>query len=170
MCICVCVCTRARHVWLFATPWTVTHQAPLSMDFFQARTLEWIAISFSRVSSWPRDWTHISCVSRFGRQILYHYHQTLENISGRVPQTNGEYKLPLLGEDTRLGSASFSSVGYHALLSPLLQKATLKRGSFIELFHLRILRGALDVHPHSQPAKLLNLFCVSDQRSPASRI
>ena len=29
---------------------------------FQARILEWVAISFSRVSSWPRDWTHISCL------------------------------------------------------------------------------------------------------------
>ena len=26
----------------------------------QARTLEWIAISFSRGSSWPRDWTQVS--------------------------------------------------------------------------------------------------------------
>ena len=29
----------------------------------QARTLEWIAISFSRGSSWPRDCTHISCIA-----------------------------------------------------------------------------------------------------------
>ena len=29
---------------------------------FQARILEWIAISFSRRSSWPRDWTWISCI------------------------------------------------------------------------------------------------------------
>ena len=28
----------------------------------QARMLEWVAISFSRGSSWPRDWTCISCV------------------------------------------------------------------------------------------------------------
>ena len=27
---------------------------------FQARTLEWVAISFSRRSSWPRDWTWVS--------------------------------------------------------------------------------------------------------------
>ena len=27
----------------------------------QARILEWIAIPFSRVSSWPRDWTQVSC-------------------------------------------------------------------------------------------------------------
>ena len=28
---------------------------------FQARVLEWVAISFSRGSSWPRDWTRVSC-------------------------------------------------------------------------------------------------------------
>ena len=37
---------------------------------FQARILEWVAISYSRGSSWPRNWTHISCT---GRQILYHW-------------------------------------------------------------------------------------------------
>ena len=30
---------------------------------FQARTLEWVDISFSMGSSPPRDWTHVSCVS-----------------------------------------------------------------------------------------------------------
>ena len=34
----------------------------------QERILEWIAISFSRGSSWPRGWMHVSCL---GRQILY---------------------------------------------------------------------------------------------------
>ena len=29
----------------------------------QARTLEWVATSSSRGSSWPRDWTYVSCVS-----------------------------------------------------------------------------------------------------------
>ena len=36
----------------------------------QARILEWFAISFSRGSFQPRDWTHISCT---GRWILYHW-------------------------------------------------------------------------------------------------
>ena len=32
--VCVCVCAYlVSHVWLFATPWTVAHQAPLSMGF-----------------------------------------------------------------------------------------------------------------------------------------
>ena len=39
---------------------------------FQARILEWVAISSSRRCSPPRDRTHISCVSCIVRQILYH--------------------------------------------------------------------------------------------------
>ena len=37
----------------------------------QARILEGVAISFSRASSWPWDWAHVSCASFIGRQILY---------------------------------------------------------------------------------------------------
>ena len=36
----------------------------------QVRILEWVAISFSGGSSWPRDRTWVSCI---GRQILYHW-------------------------------------------------------------------------------------------------
>ena len=43
-------------VQLFAIPWTVDHQAPLSMGF-QSRILKWVAISFSRGSPRPRDGT-----------------------------------------------------------------------------------------------------------------
>ena len=34
----------------------------------QARLLEWVAIAFSRGSSWPRDRTHVFCI---GRRVLY---------------------------------------------------------------------------------------------------
>ena len=40
------------------------------LGVFQARILEWIAISFSRGSSRPRYQTHVSCT---GRRILYHW-------------------------------------------------------------------------------------------------
>ena len=40
-------------VRLFVAPWTVAYQAPLSMGFFQARVLEWVATSFSMGSSQP---------------------------------------------------------------------------------------------------------------------
>ena len=44
------------------TPWTVARQAPLSIGLFQARILEWVAISFSRGSSQPRDQTRVSAL------------------------------------------------------------------------------------------------------------
>jgi len=65
VCVCMCVCCLAmsNSLWL---PWTVALQAPLSMEFSQARTLEFVAISSSRGSSQPRDWTWVSCkASRF---------------------------------------------------------------------------------------------------------
>ena len=42
-------------------------------EIFQARILEWVAISYSRGSSWPRNWTRVSWISCIGRRILYHY-------------------------------------------------------------------------------------------------
>ena len=57
------------HVWLFATPWTAAHQAPLSMEF--SRQEYWSRLPFATLGkSFPlRDWNHVSCISR---QILYH--------------------------------------------------------------------------------------------------
>ena len=40
--------------------------------FSQTRITEWVAISYSRGSSRPRDWTHTSCVSCIGRWIIHH--------------------------------------------------------------------------------------------------
>ena len=59
------------HVPLFATPWTVACSSVHGI--LSARILKWVAISSSRGSSQPGDWTRISCVSYFGRWILYHY-------------------------------------------------------------------------------------------------
>ena len=47
----LCTLSCFSHIQLFVTPWTVAHQAPLSMRFFLARIPEWVAISFSRRSS-----------------------------------------------------------------------------------------------------------------------
>ena len=32
-------------------------------EILQAGILEWVAIPFSRESSWPRDWTQVSCIA-----------------------------------------------------------------------------------------------------------
>ena len=47
-------------VQLFATMWTVAYQAPPSMGFSQQEYRSELPVSFSRLSSWPRDRTHIS--------------------------------------------------------------------------------------------------------------
>ena len=39
---------------------------------FQVRILQWVAMSYSRGSSWPRDQTYVSLVSWIDRWILYH--------------------------------------------------------------------------------------------------
>ena len=67
-CVCVCVCVHARTqslltLWLFAIPWTVTHQAFLSMRFSWQELLEWVAISYSRGASWSSDQTRVFCIA-----------------------------------------------------------------------------------------------------------
>ena len=56
------------------TQWTVADPSGSSVRrIFQARILEWVAISSSRSSSSPRDQTHSTCVSCIGRQIIKHW-------------------------------------------------------------------------------------------------
>ena len=58
--------------------WCLTLYIPIDCNppgysvhgIFQARILEWIAISSFRRPSWPRNRTHVSCI---GRQTLYHW-------------------------------------------------------------------------------------------------
>ena len=73
------------HVWLFATLQTVACQAPLPLGF--PKKEYWSELPFpdsgdlpdsgfepmSLASSWLKVWTHVSCISHTGRQILYHW-------------------------------------------------------------------------------------------------
>ena len=59
-----------RPIWRFATPVDCSLPSSSVHGVSQARILEWVAISISRGSFWPRDQTYISCI---GRQILYHW-------------------------------------------------------------------------------------------------
>ena len=53
----------AKSCLTLAIPWTVACQAPSVHGILQARILEWLAISFSRGSSLPRNRTQISCIA-----------------------------------------------------------------------------------------------------------
>ena len=59
------VCSVCMWVYFFLLCWRVC-------GIFQASVLEWVAISCSRGSSWPRNQTHVSYVSCIGRRVLYH--------------------------------------------------------------------------------------------------
>ena len=56
------------HVWLFATPRTVAHQAPLFMEF--SRQEHWSRLPFPPPGIYQAQ--RVSCTSCIGRQILYH--------------------------------------------------------------------------------------------------
>ena len=63
-------CSLLSCVWLFCNPIDCSLPGSSVHGISQARTGEWVAISFSRGSSRTRDWTHFSCI---GRWILYHW-------------------------------------------------------------------------------------------------
>ena len=67
----ICACVWVAQLCLTLTPWTVCSPPGFFSvhEISQAR-LDGVAISFSRGSSWPRDWTHISHI---GRRVLYHW-------------------------------------------------------------------------------------------------
>ena len=67
VCVHVCVCVYDQSlscVWLYASPYGLCGPPGSSVHgILQARILEWVAISSSRGSSWPRDRAHIFCTS-----------------------------------------------------------------------------------------------------------
>ena len=67
------VCAQSLSlVQLFATPMDCSPPGSSVHGIFQTRILEWVAIYSSKGFSWPRDQTHVSCISCIGSQILYH--------------------------------------------------------------------------------------------------
>ena len=68
---CIYSSCRCRHAQSYLTLYDLLNCSPPGSSVhgvFQARILEWVAIPLSRVSSWPRDQTRISCICRW---ILY---------------------------------------------------------------------------------------------------
>ena len=57
-----------NHVWLFCDPKNCSPPGSSVHGIYQARILEWVAISFSRGSSQSRDQILISCI---GKQVLH---------------------------------------------------------------------------------------------------
>ena len=63
-------CSVTQLVMSLCNPMDCSPPGSSVHEISQARILEWVAISFSRVSSHTRDWTHISCIDEW---IPYHW-------------------------------------------------------------------------------------------------
>ena len=64
------VCLVAQSCLTLCDPMDCSPPGSSVLGISQVRILEWVAISSSRGSSWPRDQTILSCI---GRWILYHW-------------------------------------------------------------------------------------------------
>ena len=66
--LCLVAQSVTKSVRLFVTPLDYSLPGSSVHGILQAKILEWVAIPFSRLLSWPRDRTCVSCICR---QILY---------------------------------------------------------------------------------------------------
>ena len=72
-CVCACACPVTESCLTLCNPMDCSLPGSSVHGILQERILEWVAISYSRGSSWPKDQTHIFCISCIDRWILYHY-------------------------------------------------------------------------------------------------
>ena len=63
-------CMHAQSLQTLCAPVDCSPPGSSVHGILQTRVQEWFAISSSRGSSWPKDWTHISCS---GRRVLYYW-------------------------------------------------------------------------------------------------
>ena len=59
-----CVHTKSfQSCWILCDPMDYSLPGSSVIGILQARILEWVAIPSSRGSSWPREWTRVSCIA-----------------------------------------------------------------------------------------------------------
>ena len=109
------VCSLS-HVWLFATPWTVAHQASLSMGFY--RREYWCGLPFSSPGDLPdpRDLTLVSCISCIGRQIVYCSHHLGSSEGERKDAVASKHPLQIFCLQVRILNTWISKCIEHLFL------------------------------------------------------
>ena len=73
MYVCTCSCLVAKMSLTFCDPIDCSPPGSSVQRISQVRILKRVAISFSRGSSQPRDWTHISSIGRSTFFFFYHW-------------------------------------------------------------------------------------------------
>ena len=121
------------HIWLFATPWILVHQAPPSMGLPRQESLEWVAISSSRGSSWPKDRIQVSCISYIGRWIIYHW------VPWGIPKIlsySVQFSRSIVSDSLRLMKRSTPGLLIHHQLLEFTQTYVHRVSDAIQPFHL----------------------------------
>ena len=57
------VCMLTQSCLTLCDPWDYSPPGSSVHAILQARVLGWVAMPSTRGSFWPRDWTHVSCIS-----------------------------------------------------------------------------------------------------------
>ena len=95
------VCLWAQPCLTLSYPMDCSLPGCFVLGIFQARILEWVAISSPRGSSWCSDWTCVSCIA--GRFFI-------KWATGEVPKCWGYSKSQLGGEEKIWGNVDVLSV------------------------------------------------------------
>ena len=87
---------------------------------FQTRILEWVAISFSRGSFWPRDRTHVSCVSCMRPRF---------DLSGRTPGRGNDNLLQYFCVGNHMDRGAWLAMTVYGVAKSWTQLSTHARSS-----------------------------------------
>ena len=100
-CVCVCVCLVTQSCPILWDPMDCSLPGSSVQGISQARILEWVAISFFRGCTRPRDGTRISCTDRW---ILYCWaSQSVHDNQQWVPSGMTSFRKPFLTSHFDLG-------------------------------------------------------------------
>ena len=105
------VCVLAQLCPTLCKPVDCSPPGSSDHGIFQARILEWVAISSSRGSSWPREWTRFPCVSCIGRWIYWVNCSASLRLSCLLRSKESTCKAGDLGLIPGLGSSPGEGIG-----------------------------------------------------------
>ena len=106
-CVCVCVCVHSQSCPALCDSMDCSLPGCSVYGIFQTKILKWVAISYSRGSSQPRDWTHISYVS----WMLYDQCHLGSKLNELYKWTMWKWKCQLLSCVWLCNSMDYSSPG-----------------------------------------------------------
>ena len=130
----MCSCLDAQSCQTLCDPMDCSPPGSSVQGISQARTLERVAISFSRGSSWNWDRTHVSCR---GRQILYHW--ATREVPGVRPLTLTLLHVQLFKKSPNCLRDWLYSFSFSTLISPYSQQNLFWKKFFLAILLLLLL-------------------------------